>query len=517
MKTEVLIVDFGSQTTQLIARRVRELGVFCQVLPFFSDIVGFCNENGVRSIILSGGPSSVYETKSPQISEEVLSLGIPILGICYGMQTLVHVLGGQVGRSDKKEFGNAQLQVTNNSTKLFSDFEHLNSTWNVWMSHGDYVKKLPPGWANYVKSENSEFVVSGDPNRNIYGIQFHPEVTHSNFGSHILTNFILGVCDIKPEYNPGIYSDHAIQKIIEQIGPDGRALCALSGGVDSLVAARLVHMAIDDRLQCVMVDNGLLRLGEVDSVKSACNSIGIHITVLDESSLFLSALEGVDDPESRRKIIGSLFIDVFQRYANSLAGEYKYLVQGTIYPDVIESTPSVLGHAPIKSHHNVGGLPESMDMELVEPLRGVFKDEVRKIGLHLGLPAKMINRQPFPGPGLGVRCVGPITPERLQVLRLADNIVTEEIESSTTTVRPWQYFAILLPVKAVGVQGDCRTYEESCVIRCIESVDGMTANWSKLPYDLLDRISSRIVNEISGINRVFFDVTHKAPGTIEIM
>lgn len=518
MKTNVVVVDFGSQTTQLIARRIRELGIFCQVIPYYSDVVQFCRQNDVRSIILSGGPSSVYEKGSPNVDLGLLSLGIPVLGICYGMQTMVQVLGGSVSQSEKGEFGNTELIVVNDKTELMNELEFKDSRWNVWMSHGDHVISLPAGWVNYVESENSRYVVSGDPVNKLYGIQFHPEVTHSNFGSNILTNFILNVCNITPDYSPELYSDYTVRKISEQIGPDDRAICALSGGVDSLVAAQLVHMAIDDRLQCVMVDNGLLRLNEVDEVRFACHSIGISLEVLDKSDLFLQALEGVDDPEKRRKIIGKLFIDVFQEYAESRSGErFKYLVQGTIYPDVIESATSVLGHAPIKSHHNVGGLPDTLKMELVEPLRSIFKDEVRKVGIHLGIPKSMVYRQPFPGPGLAVRCLGPITPERLEVLRLADSIVTEVIEESNVRHTLWQYFAVLLPVKTVGVQGDFRTYEEMLSIRCVESMDGMTANWAQIPHSLLDKMATRIVNEVCGINRVVFDITNKAPATIEYM
>lgn len=527
MKPSVLIVDFGSQTTQLIARRVREFGVYAEVIPHTADVVGLVRTHDVQALILSGGPSSVYEDEAPRVSSEIFELCIPVLGICYGMQLMVQMLGGLVQPSEKREYGTARIRVTNETTLLLSPLQSKTlkrfsegDDCVMWMSHGDSVTKLPVGFHSYASSENTENAIIGHPGLDFYGVQFHPEVVHSTRGREILHNFLEFVAKIRPNYTPESFIQYSVDRIRSQVG-GGRAICALSGGVDSLVAARLVHTAIGHRLTCVMVDNGLLRLGEADEVRSACESVGIHLRVVEAQEDFVDQLVGVNDPEQRRKIIGTEFIRTFEREATDIAaedeiGQFDFLVQGTIYPDVIESVP-VPGRAPIKSHHNVGGLPERMDMELVEPIRELFKDEVRKVGAKLGLPARMLSRQPFPGPGLAVRCLGDITPDRLRTLRLADSIVTEEIGKSPEASKLWQYFAVLLPINTVGVQGDFRTFGEMISIRCVASEDGMTARWAKLPHDLLEIISTRITNEVQGINRVVYDLTHKSPGTIEYL
>lgn len=527
MRPDVLIVDFGSQTTQLIARRVREFGVYAEVIPHTADVAGLVEKHGVRALILSGGPSSVYDEEAPRIPPQVFDLGIPILGICYGMQLMVHTLFGEVAPSEKREFGPQLLRVEDDQTLLFSPLQSslLTSFRNdpdnvMWMSHGDAVTRLPRGFSSYARSDNTENAAIGHEKLGFYGVQFHPEVVHSVRGREVLYNFLEYGAKLEPNYTPESFIEYAVDKVKNQVG-EGRVLCALSGGVDSLVAARLVHMAVGDRLTCMMVDNGLLRLGEADEVASACHSVGIRLVVVDAVDTFVSQLAGKNDPEERRKIIGTEFIRTFEREASAITKldgglSFDFLVQGTIYPDVIESVP-VAGRAPIKSHHNVGGLPERMHMKLVEPIRELFKDEVRKVGLKLGLPARLLSRQPFPGPGLAVRCLGDITPERLTTLRLADSIVTEEIGKDPIAATLWQYFAVLLPVKTVGVQGDFRTFDEMCLLRAVQSEDAMTANWARLPYDLLDRIATRITNEVQGVNRVVFDITNKPASTIEMI
>jgi GMP synthase (glutamine-hydrolysing) len=505
---EIIVLDFGGQYTQLIARRVRELGVYCEIVPFntpYEKIV----EKKPKGLILSGGPSSVYDTGAPHCDRRLLHAGIPVLGICYGLQLQAYFLGGQVEASNRREFGHAELEVVGQSPL----FDGLPRQLSVWMSHGDYVCAPPPGFTIIAQTDNAIGAVE-DRDRRLYGVQFHPEVVHTPDGKAILKNFLTHVCGTRGDWTMGSFSESAIERIRKQVG-SGRAICGLSGGVDSSVAATLVDRAIGDRLTCIFVDNGLLRKNEFEQVlevyrqKMHLNVIGVRA-----GERFLSRLKDVTDPERKRKIIGEVFIDVFQEEAAKL-GPVDFLVQGTLYPDVIESTSVKGPSAVIKSHHNVGGLPEKMHLKLVEPLRELFKDEVREVGRQLGLPAEIIERHPFPGPGLAVRILGEITPERLRLVREADAIVIEEIRRARLYNEIWQAFAVLLPVSSVGVMGDMRTYENAVAIRAIASQDGMTADWVRLPYDVLARISGRIVSEIRGINRVVYDISSKPPSTIE--
>ena len=504
----IVILDFGSQYTQLIARRLRESGVYCEIHPFNISIESLRSLNP-KGIILSGGPSSVYDVEAPHCSRAVLDLGVPVLGICYGLQLLSYFLGGKVEPSPRREYGAATVSLSGNSRLLAG----LPSGFQVWMSHGDHVTVAPPGFEVVATTDNALGAVE-DPARRLYGLQFHPEVAHTPDGQRILENFVRDLCGCRGDWTAASFIEVTVARIREQIG-DGHAVCGLSGGVDSSVAAALVSRAIGDRLTCLFVDNGLLRKDEFSKVLRAFDEYGqLNVLGVAAGERFLSALRGVEDPERKRKIIGTTFIDVFQEEAARL-GQINFLVQGTLYPDVIESQ-SVRGpSAVIKSHHNVGGLPEKMHLRLVEPLRELFKDEVRRVGRELGLPDQLIDRQPFPGPGLAIRILGPIEPEDLTLLQESDNVVLEEIRRAGLYGELWQSFAVLLPIRTVGVMGDQRTYERVIAIRAVKSVDGMTADWARLPYDLLERISQRIVSEVRGVNRVVYDISSKPPGTIE--
>ncbi len=512
----VLILDFGSQTTQLIARRVREAKVYCEIHPCTLTLEEI-RAKEPSAIVLSGGPSSVYEDGAPHMDERVFDLGVPILGICYGMQLLAHALGGTVERSDKREFGLAKVTV-DAPEGIFHRFAPRESL-DVWMSHGDRVVRMPEGFVTVGTSGNTPFCAVANVARKIYGVQFHPEVVHTVRGSDILASFLFEVAGLAPTWTPSSFTEAAIQAVAERVGPTEHAICGLSGGVDSSVAAILCQKAIGDRLTCIFVDNGLLRQGEFEQVVATFReTFHLNLVAVDARDRFLDALNGVSDPEQKRKVIGKIFIDVFDDEAKKVRGA-AYLVQGTLYPDVIESVSFKGPSAVIKSHHNVGGLPEKMNLKLIEPLRELFKDEVRACGENLGMPRDILMRQPFPGPGLAIRCLGEITPERLRVLRAADHIVSEEIHRSGL-LEPgpqqiWQSFCVLLPVKSVGVMGDQRTYEETCAIRAVRSLDGMTADWAHLPYELLGTMSNRIINEVRGINRVVYDISSKPPATIE--
>jgi GMP synthase (glutamine-hydrolysing) len=508
----VLILDFGSQYTQLIARRVREQRVYCEIHPCtlpFDQVKAL----SPRAVILSGGPASVYAEGAPTVDRRVFELGVPVLGICYGLQLMAHLLGGKVEAAKEREYGHARVVVEKNEGILhrFAKREALD----VWMSHGDRIAALPPGFQTIGVSGNTPFCAAGDAQRRIYGIQFHPEVVHTPRGSDVLAAFLFDVAGLSPTWTPGAFTEEAIAAVRAKVGPNDHVICGLSGGVDSSVAAVLCHKAIGGRLTCIFVDNGLLRQGEAEQVVATFReSFRLHLVAVDARERFVSALRGVTDPEQKRKIIGKVFIDVFDDEAKKVQ-DAGWLVQGTLYPDVIESVSFKGPSAVIKSHHNVGGLPEKMNLKLIEPLRELFKDEVRAAGEELGMPRDLLWRHPFPGPGLAVRCLGEVTEKRLEVLRAADAIVTDEIRSAGLYDTVWQAFAVLLPVKSVGVMGDERTYEEACAVRAVQSVDGMTADWAKLPYEVLSRISNRICNEVRGINRVVLDVTSKPPGTIE--
>jgi GMP synthase (glutamine-hydrolysing) len=508
----VLILDYGSQYTQLIARRIRECHVYCEIHP------GTLSLDAIRAIkpqaiILSGGPQSVYDAESPKSDPGVFELGLPLLGICYGEQLMAHQLGGKVEPSSEREYGPAKLKVEA-STGIFAPFE-AGEELSVWMSHGDKLTALPPGFVQLGQSPSAPLAAIANPQRKLYGIQFHPEVAHTPRGLDLLRAFLFEVAGLTPSWTPGSFVDEAVTAIQTKVGPSERAICGLSGGVDSSVAAVLCHRALGDRLVCIFVDNGLLREGEFESVvHSMRQSFHLNLVPVDARAKFLNELKGVTDPEQKRKIIGRVFIEVFDEHAARVENA-QYLVQGTLYPDVIESV-SVRGpSAVIKSHHNVGGLPERMKLKLIEPLRELFKDEVRAAGEAMGMPHDVLWRHPFPGPGLAVRCLGELSEPRLTALRKADKIVDEEIRAADLYSTVWQVFAVLLPVRSVGVMGDDRTYEETCVIRAVTSSDGMTADWARLPYDVLARMSSRIINEVKGINRVTYDISSKPPATIE--
>ncbi|GGG97953.1 glutamine-hydrolyzing GMP synthase [Silvibacterium dinghuense] len=512
--SSIVILDFGSQYTQLIARRIREQNVFSVVLPCTASIEEIQAYKPL-GLILSGGPCSVYDADAPPADPKVLELGLPTLGICYGLQYITHHLGGKVVKSDKHEYGHAEVSVVDQELPLFAD---MTADLTVWMSHGDSAIELPPGFHLTAKTDNAVAGIA-NPERRIWAVQFHPEVHHTRQGATLLRNFVFNLCHAKADWTPKHFIETTVAAIREKVG-NGRAICALSGGVDSSVAAVLVHKAIGDRLTCVFVDNGVLRKNEFFKVQENLRSkLGLNLVAVDASGRFLSKLAGVTDPETKRKTIGREFIEVFDDEASRIfkegTDEVAWLVQGTLYPDVIESS-SVKGPSQtIKSHHNVGGLPEDMKLKLIEPLRDLFKDEVRRIGRDLGMPSDILERQPFPGPGLAVRILGEVTPERVALLQEADDIVVTEIKKAGLYQQIWQSFAVLLPVKSVGVMGDQRTYAYTCAIRAVHSEDGMTADWVPLPYEVLKTISSRIVNEISGINRVVYDITSKPPGTIE--
>jgi GMP synthase (glutamine-hydrolysing) len=513
----IVILDFGSQYTQLIARRIRELDVFSVVLPCTASLERVL-ELKPRGIILSGGPCSVYDEAAPKADPKVLEIGLPLLGICYGLQFMTHHLGGHVAPAAAREYGHAQVEVVA-ETPLFHG---LPATLDVWMSHGDHAERLPPGFHVVAKTANAVAGVANEAAR-MWAVQFHPEVAHTRQGLELLRNFVVDICGAKQDWTPAHFIETTVAGILARVGETGHAICGLSGGVDSSVAAVLVAKAIGDRLTCIFVNNGVLRKDEFQQVQQTMREqLGLNVVAVDSSERFLSRLAGVTDPEKKRKAIGNEFIAVFDDEAakifkaeKSAGEEIAWLVQGTLYPDVIESA-SVHGPSHvIKSHHNVGGLPPNMKLKLIEPLRDLFKDEVRRIGRDLGMPAEILERQPFPGPGLAVRILGEVTPERVALLQEADAICTEEIKRAGLTTKLWQAFAVLLPVKSVGVMGDQRTYASTCVIRAVESEDGMTADWAPLPYEVLRTISSRIVSEVHGINRVVYDITSKPPGTIE--
>jgi GMP synthase (glutamine-hydrolysing) len=504
----IVILDFGSQYTQLIARRIREIGVYCEIHPFNVPLAQI-REIEPRGIILSGGPSSVYEEGAPHCLPEILKLGVPVLGICYGLQLISHFLGGRVEPSTRREYGSATIRRSREGKLLLG----LPELFPVWMSHGDHVTVPPPGFEVIAASDNALGVVE-DENRKIFGLQFHPEVAHTPDGRRILENFLRKICECHADWTPASFISATVERIRQQIG-SGSAVCGLSGGVDSAVAAALVAQAIGDRQTCIFVDNGLLRKNEFEQVLKAFKEYGkLNVRGVAAGEIFLGALAGEVDPEKKRKIIGNKFIDIFELEAEKL-DQVDFLVQGTLYPDVIESQSVKGPSAIIKSHHNVGGLPERMKLKLVEPLRELFKDEVRAVGRELGLPSELVDRQPFPGPGLAVRILGDIDRDKVLLLQESDNVVREEIDRAGLTMKLWQSFAVLLPIKTVGVMGDQRTYENVIAIRAVESQDGMTADWARIPLDVLDRISSRIVSEVKGVNRVVYDISSKPPSTIE--
>ena len=503
----IVVINFGSQYVQLIARRVRELNVYSEILPWDTPVEEIKKRNP-KGIIFSGGPASVYAKDAPLPDRGIYELGIPILGICYGLQVLAHQLGGKVAPADKHEYGRATLKILNED-KLFKG---LPKEFQVWMSHADKVVELPPGFEVLAVSDNAPYAAVADLRRDFYGVQFHPEVTHTQHGTDIIANFVFEVAKAEKNWFMEDFIGEQIRKIRETVG-DKKVIAALSGGVDSTVAAVLTYKAIGDQLIPIFIDHGLLREGEREEVEKALKGLGLPLRVIDASDIFLERLKGVEDPEEKRKIIGHTFIEVFEREAKKYP-DVEFLLQGTLYPDVIESA-GVKGAAKIKSHHNVGGLPERMNLKLLEPLRDLFKDEVRKLGKLLGIPDEILQRHPFPGPGLAIRILGPVTREDLNLLRKADKIFIEELKRWGLYNKVWQAFAVLLPVKTVGVMGDVRTYERVVALRAVDSSDGMTADWSRLPYDFLDHVMRRIINEVRGINRVVYDITSKPPGTIE--
>lgn len=505
----ILILDFGSQYTQLIARRIRELKVYCEIYPGNKKIDEFGTLENVKGVILSGGPSSVYEKNAPWPDAKIWDLGVPILGICYGMQLIAKHFGGKVKRSKKREYGLAHLKIKSKKS-LFGNIKNPV----VWMSHGDSLSRMPKGFNKIAITSNSPFAAIADRERQVYGVQFHPEVKHTAQGKDILKNFVFGVCSSRANWTMQNFINEEIKRIRRQVGK-GKVLCALSGGVDSSVGAILIHKAIGKQLTCIFVDNGVLRYGEKERVKKVFGrKFGKRLKIVDSSKRFLNKLSSVTDPERKRKIIGHEFIAVFEEEAHKIKN-VEFLVQGTLYPDVIESVSVKGPSAVIKSHHNVGGLPEKMKLKLIEPLKFLFKDEVRILGKELKIPSEILTRHPFPGPGLAVRILGEVTKERTNILKRADYIVEQEIRNAGIYEKLWQAFAVLLPVKTVGVMGDARTYENVVALRIVESEDAMTADWAKIPYHVLGKISNRIINEVRGVNRVVYDISQKPPSTIE--
>ncbi len=506
---KILVLDFGSQYTQLIARRIREGKVYSEIFPFNAPIEKIRDFNP-KGIVLSGGPCSVYEDGAPIPDMKIFQLGIPVLGICYGMQLMAHALGGRVARSAKREFGHAELSVDNDADLL----KGISRQTKVWMSHGDRIEKMPEDFSVIGHTANSPVAVMADGARKFFALQFHPEVVHTIEGMRILNNFVFSICGCSPTWEMSSFVDWSVADIRSKVNGK-QVICALSGGVDSSVVALLVHRAVADNLTCIFVDNGLLRKGEAEKVrKTFGDHFHIKLLYIDARERFLEKLKDVIEPEKKRKIIGNEFIAVFEEEAKKIK-DAEYLAQGTLYPDVIESVSFKGPSAVIKSHHNVGGLPEVMKLQLIEPLRELFKDEVRILGQELGLPEEISWRQPFPGPGLAIRCIGEITGKRLDILRESDAIVLEEIKSAGLYKAIWQAFAVILPIKSVGVMGDERTYESVVAVRAVTSLDGMTADWAKIPYEVLGKISNRIINEVKGVNRVVYDITSKPPGTIE--
>jgi GMP synthase (glutamine-hydrolysing) len=512
----ILILDCGSQFTQLIARRIREASVYCEIHPAARGTdLGFIRSFDPKGIILSGGPNSVFEPGAPTVDPKILDLGPPVLGICYGMQLIAQLSGGKATPAQEREYGRAELSVRKNDG-LFAGFEP-DSRVIVWASHGDRLETPPPHFRVTATSGNAPVAGMQHDTKPIYGVLFHPEVAHTPRGGEILHNFLFDICDCTPDWTPGHFIDHEIGRIRALVGPEGRAICGLSGGVDSTVAAALVHRAIGNRLTCVFVDHGLLRRGEREQVEHTFRAhLGMDLRVVDATHRFLKELKGIEDPEEKRRRIGHTFIDVFEDAARHVEGNVGFLVQGTLYPDVIESTSATGGpSATIKTHHNVGGLRPNLPWTLIEPLRELFKDEVRQVGRELGLPDEIVGRHPFPGPGLAIRVLGPVNEDRLDLLRRVDAIYLEEIRAAGLYDQIWQAFAVLLPVKSVGVMGDGRTYDHVVALRAVTSRDGMTADWYPFPPEVLGRISNRIINEVRGVNRVAYDVSSKPPATIE--